>query len=82
MHDGSIIHDERTALGQVASTARKVMYTIPTITEEDDLAGVSALMKALPGKIEPRKRKKSAVSKKSARKPVRRQKKTKQKARA
>jgi putative ABC transport system ATP-binding protein len=82
MHDGSIIHDEKTALGQVASTARKVMYTIPTITEEDALAGVSALMKALPDKIEPRKRKKSAVSKKSARKPVRRQKAKKQKARA
>jgi len=82
MHDGSIIHDEKTALGQVATTARKVMYSIPTITEEDALAGVSALMKALPDKIEPRKRKKSAVSKKSARKPVRRQKAKKQKARA
>jgi putative ABC transport system ATP-binding protein len=81
MHDGSIIHDEKTALGQVATTAKKVLYSVPATTEEDDLAGVSALMKALPGKTESRKRKKSAVSKKSARKPVRRRK-TKQKAKA
>jgi putative ABC transport system ATP-binding protein len=50
MHDGSIIHDEKTALGQVASTARRVLYTLPTTSEEDDMAGVSALMKALPSK--------------------------------
>ncbi len=50
MHDGSIIHDEKTALGQVAATARKVLYTLGTTSEEDDLAGVSALMMALPNK--------------------------------
>ncbi len=53
MHDGSIIHDEKTALGRVASTARKVLYTLPTKDEEDDLIGVSALMKALPDKPAP-----------------------------
>ena len=58
MHDGSIIHDEKTALGQVAPQARKVLYTLPTTTEEDDLAGVSALMKAFPGRSsKPRARK-------------------------
>src|SRR6202035_137211 len=50
MHDGSIIHDEQTAIGRVATTARKVLYTIPTTSEEDDLAGVSILMKALPSR--------------------------------
>lgn len=50
MHDGSIIHDEKTALGQVAPQARKVLYTIPATSEEDDLAGVSVLMKAFPGR--------------------------------
>jgi putative ABC transport system ATP-binding protein len=49
MHDGAIVHDEQTAIGEVAPTARKVMYTIPTTTEEDDLAGVSTLMKTVPG---------------------------------
>ena len=48
MHDGSIIHDEETKLGEVAATVRKVMYNVPSKTVEDDLAGVSALMKALP----------------------------------
>lgn len=68
MHDGTIIHDEKTALGQVASTARKVLYTIPTTSEEDDLAGVSALMKALPSKPTKRaKRKKPTAKAKSTR---------------
>ncbi|HSX36500.1 MAG TPA: ABC transporter ATP-binding protein [Patescibacteria group bacterium] len=48
MHDGTIIQDEKTAFGQVAPTAKRVMYTVPTLSEEDALAGVSALMKALP----------------------------------
>jgi putative ABC transport system ATP-binding protein len=48
MHDGGIIHDELTTLGEVAATARKVMYSIPETTEEDDLAGVSILMKTMP----------------------------------
>lgn len=48
MHDGSIVHDEQTAIGEVAATARKVMFSVPTTTEEDDLAGVSALMKGVP----------------------------------
>ena len=63
MHDGSVIHDEKTALGQVATTARKVLYTLPATTEEDDLAGVSALMKALPSKAAARTaRKKTKAS--------------------
>lgn len=64
MHDGSIIHDEKTVLGQVASTARKVLYSVPATSEEDDLAGVSVLMKALPDKPSaPPKRKATAKSK-------------------
>jgi putative ABC transport system ATP-binding protein len=50
MHDGSIIHDETTSIGRVATRARKVLYTLPTTKEEDDLAGVSMLMKALPSR--------------------------------
>ncbi len=63
MHDGSIIHDEKTALGQVASTARKVLYTVSKTSEEDDLAGVSALMKALPHKPARRTPRKKPVAK-------------------
>lgn len=55
MHDGNVVHDEQTALGEVAKTARHMLYTIPTKTEEDDLAGVSVLMKARSDKDEPSK---------------------------
>lgn len=67
MHDGAIIHDERTPLGQVAPRARKVLYTIPVKTEEDDLAGVSALMKALPSKPIHQAKKKSKKARRSHR---------------
>ena len=50
MHDGAIIHDEKTAFGSVAPRARQVLYTLPVKTVEDDLAGVSALMKAIPNR--------------------------------
>ena len=63
MHDGSIIHDEKTALGQVATTARKVLYTMPATSEEDDLAGVSALMKAIPSKPGSRSKRKKPAKK-------------------
>ncbi len=53
MHDGRVIHDEKTAIGRVASTASEGMYKIAKMTEEDDLAGVSALMKAKPHKDNP-----------------------------
>lgn len=49
MHDGAIVHDEKTRIGEVAATAKRAMYQRPTMTVEDDLAGVSALMSALPG---------------------------------
>lgn len=66
MHDGSIVHDEQTAIGEVAATARKIMFTIPTKTEEDDLAGVSSLMKAIPSSEKPAA--KSAAKKKTTKK--------------
>jgi putative ABC transport system ATP-binding protein len=77
MHDGVIIHDEKTALGRVATTARKVLYTLPATNEEDDLAGVSALMKGIPAAPAPaprRKKSKSKPSKRSKAKSARRQK--------
>ncbi len=49
MHDGGIIHDEVTKLGEVAPLAKRVMYGVPKTSEEDDLAGVSVLMSAVPG---------------------------------
>jgi putative ABC transport system ATP-binding protein len=77
MHDGSIVYDEQTALGRVANRARQVMYTLPKTTEEDDVAGVSALMHALPHKPEKPAKKKRATKRKP-----RRRTKTKSKARS
>ncbi len=65
MHDGSIVQDEQTRLGEIASTARSVMYTVPMTTEEDDLVGVSTLMKAVPG-TDRAKMPRKKVTKKSA----------------
>jgi len=47
MQDGAIKYDEQTKLGQVGRYARQVMYAVPETTEEDDLAGVSAIMPVL-----------------------------------
>lgn len=70
MHDGGIVHDERTKIGEVAPVAKRVMYGAPKTSEEDDLAGVSALMTAVPGadQDEPAtaKRKKPAKRRKTA----------------
>lgn len=56
MHDGAIIEDERTAIGQVARGARKQMFKART-TEEDQLAGVSTMMKTFPTQPADRTRK-------------------------
>ncbi|MGH7141942.1 MAG: ABC transporter ATP-binding protein [Candidatus Saccharimonadales bacterium] len=50
MRDGQIIADEQTAIGRVANSALKTMYSVPKKTVDDDLAGVSALMQAIPQK--------------------------------
>lgn len=75
MHDGAIVHDEQTAIGEVARHARK-MYSMPSKTEEDDLAGVSALMKARPGKDDKPKADKEKPKKAKKKKTVTRKKKT------
>ena len=67
MHDGQIIQDEATAIGQVASTALRGMYKVTRMTEEDDLAGISALMKAKPDKdTKPPRSRKPAPAKRRA----------------
>jgi len=48
MRDGAIIQDEMSRVGEIAKTALHQMYSVQETTAEDDLAGISALMKALP----------------------------------
>lgn len=82
MRDGSIIQDEATSFGEVASTALREMYSIPAPTVEDDLEGVSALMKAVPQKSVARSSKTSQSKKKSSKKTTRKAKPRKRGARA
>ena len=64
MHDGSIVHDERTPIGEVPKLARRAMELFPRKTEEDDLAGVSALMRAIPDKPSGLKKRRKAKTRK------------------
>lgn len=71
MQDGAIKYDEQTKLGEVGRYARQVMYAVPEATEEDDLAGVSALLGVFgrrsetPKKTKPKKpaKRKKAITK-------------------
>jgi putative ABC transport system ATP-binding protein len=59
MHDGSIVRDEQTPIGKVPRMAKRIMYFLPQKTEEDDLAGISALMRAIPHKKPPKTKKRT-----------------------
>ncbi|MEX1995289.1 MAG: ABC transporter ATP-binding protein [Candidatus Saccharimonadales bacterium] len=50
MHDGMIVTDESTAIGTMAKGARKSHFEKRKITEDDIAAGVSALLRDVPGK--------------------------------
>lgn len=69
MQDGMIVHDEQTEIGKVPSRARRLIYSVPTKTEDDDAAGVSALMHAIPDKEEkPAKKKRKRRTAKKVKK--------------
>ncbi len=66
MQDGAIVFDETTAIGKVPSRARRLIYSMPkNKTEEDDLAGVSELMKAVPAKAAKKTTKRKRTAKRS-----------------
>ncbi len=76
MHDGSIVHDQSTPIGEVPKLARRAMALFPRKTEEDELAGVSALMQTIPDKpaaLRP-KRKPKARKSRAKKSPTRRKK--------
>lgn len=66
MHDGAVIADEKSTIGEVHETLRRSMYFMPRTTEEDDLAGVSALMQAIPDKLTGKKKEDKKPKKKPA----------------
>ncbi|MBI3624072.1 ABC transporter ATP-binding protein [Candidatus Saccharibacteria bacterium] len=68
MHDGDVVGDEQTAIGEVPKSLKKRMYFMPRRTAEDDLVGVSAIMKGFPAKTLKRKKHK-ATAKRRMKKP-------------
>jgi putative ABC transport system ATP-binding protein len=68
MHDGMIIGDERTAIGDMAKGAKARFYKKHKTTDDDIVAGVSALMKQVPSKEETTKVKRRKPAKKRTRK--------------
>ena len=50
MYDGMIVGDEKTAIGQMARGARRTYFNRRRHTDEEIAAGVSALLKDVPGK--------------------------------
>lgn len=68
MHDGSIVHDQRTPLGEMPSLASRASYLYPRRSEEDDLAGVSAMMEFRPEKASKKPRKRKTIKSKKPKK--------------
>ncbi len=50
MYDGQVVGDEKTAIGTMAKGARRVFYERRKVTDDEIAAGVSALLKDVPGK--------------------------------
>jgi len=75
MRDGTIVEDESTSIGAVAKGALRTYLRKRKTTEEDTLAGVSALLKDIPGKAmakSPKKRLPKKVFKKRSRRRAKR----------
>ncbi len=70
MHDGSIVLDEESKVGEVSTHAKKMVRKSTKKTFEDDLKGVSTLMDAIPQKnnntkkYSPKKKSKKTTRKK------------------
>ena len=73
MHDGMIVGDEKTPIGDMAKGARKTYFRRYKTTDDDIAAGVSAMMRDIPGeelseKPKPKKRKSVRKRRRSSRK--------------
>lgn len=72
MRDGAVLHDEKSDIGEVASIALRNMYSIQKRSEDDDIAGVSAVMAAVPQKDAVAKRRQAKRKNRRAGKVVKR----------
>jgi ABC-type lipoprotein export system ATPase subunit len=67
MHDGGILYDEHTKIGEVPVRARSGGQAKPKTDEEEQLEGVSIFMQAIPAKAAPNRT--NLSKKKTVRKP-------------
>ncbi len=74
MHDGQIVHDMRSPLGQVSNVARKSNKLFQRKSIEDELEGVSAMMKFRPDKNDTEIKSKAKKPKRSRAKMTRKKK--------
>ncbi|HMS23650.1 MAG TPA: ABC transporter ATP-binding protein [Candidatus Saccharibacteria bacterium] len=65
VHDGRIIHDEKNKIGDIPEILKRSMYFVSKKTTEDDAAGVSALMKNIPGDLNEKKKPKKRSRRRS-----------------
>lgn len=65
MYDGNIVRDEKTKFGEVAKSAEQTVVFVPKDIDEEELAGVSAMISEIPkhGDDKPRIRKRAAKKK-------------------
>jgi putative ABC transport system ATP-binding protein len=63
MYDGNIVYDEASVVGELPDRVMKAMQSIRRSREEDQLANVSELMKALPDKDGPKRKTQSTTKK-------------------
>lgn len=59
MYDGNIVRDEKTKVGEIAKSAEQTVVFVPKDIDEEELAGVSAILSEIPkhGDDKPRRRK-------------------------
>ncbi len=50
MHDGAIVADEKSELGEIPGFIKRRMYSVKIKSQVDDLKGVNAIMKTVPDK--------------------------------
>ncbi len=70
MYDGNIVRDEKTKVGEIAEHAEQTVVFVQKDIDEEELAGVSAMIKEIPknGDDKPRKRKPQKKAKRTVKK--------------
>lgn len=63
MYDGNIVRDEKTKIGEVAKSAKQTVVFVPKDIDEEELAGVSAMISEIPKHDDDKPRTRNPVKK-------------------